>query len=116
MASMSELAEKLPEHEREHVRELAEDVLFMRRKLEDSRNGLKDQEIVIPYDNGGGQIGIRANPAFGEYQRLLKTYQSTFETLRDLLKSASTPTPAEKPKVVSVVGNSKWAKKRAANE
>ncbi len=115
MASMSELAEKLPEHEREHVRELAEDVLFMRRKLEESREGLKDQKIVIPYDNGGGQVGIRANPAFGEYQKLLNMYKATFAALRDLLESVSTKT-AEKPKVVSVVGNSKWSKGRAVNE
>ena len=33
MATLAELADKLPEHEREHAHELALDVLFMRGKL-----------------------------------------------------------------------------------
>jgi hypothetical protein len=87
--SFRDLCEKVPEHEREHVCEIAENVLFMRRKLAETRKALNNQAIVIPYDNGGGQVGIRANPAFGEYQRLLRSYTTELETLRGILASAA---------------------------
>ena len=107
MSSMSELADKLPEHEREHVRELAENVLFMRGKLEETRRDIAGQKLVIPYDNGGGQTGIRANPAFGEYQKLLRTYTATLSELRDMLEKS--PKPEAKPvNVTTIAGRSKW--------
>lgn len=115
MPSMSELVDRLPEHERDHVRELAEDVLFMRGKLAETRRALENSAVVIPYDNGGGQTGIRANPAFGEYQKLLRTYTATLAELRGIIGAAEKP-KADKPKVTTMVGNSKWAKGRAVNE
>ena len=42
--------------------ELAESVLFMAEKLNQTRDLLTDEPIVVPYDNGGGQCGIRENP------------------------------------------------------
>ena len=112
MATLAELADKLPEHEREHAHELALDVLFMRGKLEETRAGLRDQSVVIPYDNGGGQVGIRANPAFGEYQKLLRSYTATFDELRDLLESQAAKDdgkPKGKP-VVNVLAGTKFGK------
>lgn len=85
MSTYAELAEKLPEHDRAHVRELAENVLFMRAKLEETRKGIARQQVVIPYDNGGGQTGIRANPAFKEYENLLKAYTRALTDLREML-------------------------------
>ena len=81
----AELAETLPEQDREHVRELAENVMFMRRKLEESRRGMDKQQVVVPYDNGGGQEGIRENPAFTGYHKLLKSYISALEELRSIV-------------------------------
>lgn len=97
MATMRELADSLPEHEREHVRELAENALFMRGKLEETRIGLSRQQVVIAYDNGGGQTGIRRNPAFDAYEALLKSYQLTLRELRDMLQHASDKSEDESP-------------------
>lgn len=67
--------------EEAHLKELNVNARFMKRVLARTRKALKDQQVVIPYDNGGGQIGIRANPAFGEYERLLKSYCSTLRAI-----------------------------------
>lgn len=65
--------------------ELAESVLFMRQKLEETRELLEDQSIVIPYDNGGGQCGIRENPHFLAYERLLAAYNKALKQLGEIL-------------------------------
>ena len=85
MIDYIELAELVPEQDREHARELALNADFMRSKLEETRFGIARQQVVIPYDNGGGQTGIRANPAFSEYEKLLKSYMGTLEALRKLV-------------------------------
>lgn len=64
---------------------LAEQVLFMADKLKESKVGLEGQPIVIPYDNGGGQVGIRENPAFSAYEKLLTSYTKSLAALRDIL-------------------------------
>lgn len=85
MATFEEAVARLPDHEQQHVRELAESALFMRRKLKESRRELEDQQLAIPYDNGGGQEGVRKNPAFDAYEALMRTYQSVIGQLHDLL-------------------------------
>lgn len=64
---------------------LAEQVIFIAKKLKESKAGLRDQAIVIPYDNGGGQTGIRENPAFTAYEKLLATYTKSLTALRDVI-------------------------------
>ena len=85
LASAQALARSVPEGLRPQVIELAENVIFMRRKLAAARKGLAEQDIVVPYDNGGGQVGIRRNPAFDAYEALLRSYQSALADLRSLL-------------------------------
>lgn len=70
---------------RPQVTILAEQVIFMSKKLKESKAGLKDQAIVIPYDNGGGQTGIRENPAFTAYEKLLAAYTRSLDALRDAI-------------------------------
>lgn len=89
MATMDEIVAQVPEHERDHVRELAEDALFMRAKLAETRRGIAKQQVVIPYDNGGGQMGIRLNPAFTGYESLLKSYSATMRDLTALVDKYS---------------------------
>ena len=96
---LNELVKRLPEHEHKDVRELSENILFMRRKLRETRRGLETQPVVIPYDNGGGQTGIRKNPAFDEYRDLMKAYQSALLCLRQMLGVGQQAQPVEqKPK------------------
>lgn len=99
MPEINALINQLSEHEQQDARELSENILFMRRRLKETRIGLEGQPVVIPYDNGGGQTGIRANPAYGEYEKLLKTYQSAIMCLRHVLGIEQQQQPAEqKPK------------------
>ena len=64
---------------------LAEQVIFMAKKLKESKAALRDEAIVIPYDNGGGQTGIRENPAFTAYEKLLAAYTRSLTALRDVI-------------------------------
>lgn len=47
---------------------------WMKAKLDDAREAIKNSNIVISYDNGGGQKGIRENPLFKGYEALWKSY------------------------------------------
>ena len=98
MPTMAQLVDRVPEHEREHVRELAENVLFMRNKLKETRAGIARQQVVMPYDNGGGQTGIRENPAFKGYESLLKSYMTALRELREIInRYGETSTTDESP-------------------
>ena len=82
----AKLCENVPEQVRPMVVELADNVLFMRRKLAETRRGIRREQVVIPYDNGGGQAGIRENPAFKGYHALLASYRKSLEELVVLLE------------------------------
>lgn len=83
------ICEQVDERIKPEAVTLAEQVLFMASKLAESMNGLQDQPIVIPYDNGGGQCGIRENPAFSAYEKLLAAYTKSLATLRDMIGSTA---------------------------
>ena len=51
-----------------------EDTSWMKAKLDDSKEAIRESQIVIKYDNGGGQTGIRENPLFKGYEALWKAY------------------------------------------
>ena len=80
---------KVDERIRPQATELADQVIFMAGKLKESKAGLKDQAIVIPYDNGGGQTGIRENPAFTAYEKLLAAYTKSLAALREMIGSTA---------------------------
>lgn len=62
-----------------------ENVSWMKAKLDDSRALIKNSNIVVPYDNGGGQKGIRENPAFRGYEALWKSYMQGMNRILDTL-------------------------------
>lgn len=47
---------------------------WMKAKLDEARSQAKECEIVVEYDNGGGQKGLRENPIFKAYESLWKSY------------------------------------------
>lgn len=49
---------------------------WMMVKLDDARALIRGSNIAIPYDNGGGQTGIRENPMFRGYEALWKSYMA----------------------------------------
>lgn len=67
------------------VGELLENVAFIESKLKETRDGLANAAVVIAYDNGGGQKGVRRNPAFDGYNALVKTYVAALSELRSIL-------------------------------
>lgn len=69
--------------------ELAESVVFMAAKLEESRKALKEQPLVIEYDNGGGQKGIRENPHFVAYEHLLSAYNKSLRQLTEIVEKGA---------------------------
>ena len=62
--------------------ELAEQVIFLKGKLEKERKKLKDAPLTIEYDNGGGQSGIRENPDIVAYEKLLASYMKALKQLQ----------------------------------
>lgn len=67
--------------------ELAESVLFMASKLKEARKNMEHEALIIPYDNGGGQSGIRENPHFAAFEKLMNTYTRSFEQLKKTVEN-----------------------------
>ena len=65
--------------------ELAESVLFMAAKLEESRKQMEHEPLVVPYDNGGGQKGIRENPHYTAFEKLMATYIRSLDQLTKII-------------------------------
>lgn len=70
--------------------ELAESVVFMASKLEETRLSLENEPLTIPYDNGGGQTGIRENPKFAAYEKLMSTYIRSLDQLTKIIEKGTT--------------------------
>ena len=75
----------LPEPTRARAVELAENVLWMEAKLANAREVIGRSSVAIPYDNGGGQRGIRKNPAFDGYNSLMSSYTKALKQLCEML-------------------------------
>lgn len=76
--------------------ELAESVLFMAAKLEESRKAMTNEPLVVPYDNGGGQSGIRENPHFTAYEKLMATYSKSLRHLAEIVEKGAPVRDASK--------------------
>lgn len=64
---------------------LIQNTAWMKVKLEEAREAIKTSNVVIPYDNGGGQTGLRENPLFKGYESLFKSYMSGMRVILDNL-------------------------------
>lgn len=64
---------------------LIENVSWMKVKLDQAREKIKNSAVAIPYDNGGGQTGIRENPAFKGYEALWKSYLAGMSKILEYL-------------------------------
>lgn len=80
-----------------------ENTAWMKAKLDEAREAVKTSNVVIKYDNGGGQSGLRENPLFKGYEALWKAYMNGFSKLleyvpRDIVEREAEN--VEKPKTV----------------
>ncbi len=94
-----------------------ENVSWMKVKLDDTRESIKTTAVVIPYDNGGGQKGLRENPLFKGYESLFKAYMSGMGKIFDALPQSAVEAETEaieKPKTVLELVRNKHKKQREA--
>ena len=68
---------------------LAEAVILMGEKIKKTINEIKDEPLVIPYDNGGGQSGIRENPQFTAFEKLMASYTKSLRQLIEIVEKGS---------------------------
>lgn len=76
---------------------------WMKAKLDDAREAIKNSNIVVAYDNGGGQKGIRENPLFKGYENLWRSYMAGMSKIIDCLPDEIATVESEvvdKPKTV----------------
>ena len=86
-----DLCRGVPEATRGRAVELAENVLWMEVKLADARAAIGKSSVAIPYDNGGGQRGIRRNPAYDGYNSLMSGYVKAVRQLCDIIGAVQPP-------------------------
>ena len=78
------MAEPAPESKYEQAYQIALNIIFMEEKLDQARELIGTTSVAIQYDNGGGQRGIRENPAYKGYGALLKSYIAAIDQLEKL--------------------------------
>ena len=75
----------IEENRIELLEPLIQNTAWMKVKLEEAREAIKTSNVVIPYDNGGGQTGLRENPLFKGYESLFNSYMSGLRGILDNL-------------------------------
>lgn len=86
---------------------------WMKVKLEEAREAIKTSNVVIPYDNGGGQKGLRENPLFKGYESLFKSYMGGMRQILDVLPKQASEVKSEeieKPQTMLELVRSKHKK------
>ena len=63
---------------------LSEQLKLIREKLEEEGSRIPHETLIVEYDNGGGQSGVRANPFFPAYEKLLASYTKTLAAYKDV--------------------------------
>lgn len=69
---------------KEQIKTLEEQAAFMAEKLAEEKAILERQHVVVTYNNGGGQKGVRRNPMFDGYNALMATYIKATAQLNEL--------------------------------
>lgn len=86
---------------------------WMKAKLDDAMEEIEQSSVVIDYDNGGGQKGIRENPLFKGYEALWKSYMLGMSKIMDCLPQEVVKQEMEvleKPKTMLELVRSKHTK------
>lgn len=94
------------------LKSVIENTAWIKVKLDDARGAIKTSSVAIPYDNGGGQKGIRENPLFKGYEALWKSYMLGMTKILDTLppEEVETKVEIEHPKTMLELVRSKHAK------
>lgn len=89
MTDAESICEGIPEKLRPYAVELAENVVFQCRKLAETRAAManSNQQLIVAYNNGGGQRGVRKNPIYEAYNQLMANYRKSLQQLTELLQT-----------------------------
>lgn len=80
-----EISKKIDKRIRPQAEVLIDQLKLMAEKLDKEGERIICEKLVVDYDNGGGQSGVRENPFFPAYEKLLATYTKTLQAVRDLI-------------------------------
>lgn len=86
---------KISPHKMKLLESVIENTAWMKAKLDAVRMQITTADIVVEYDNGGGQKGIRKNPIFEGYRALWQSYMIGMGRILDAV-------PEEKRAAVAV--------------
>lgn len=95
------------------LKTLIDNTAWMKVKLDYTQAVIKDSSVCIPYDNGGGQKGIRENPLFKGYESLFRSYMAGMKIILDSLPAqagAVVSEEIERPKTMLEIVRSKHRK------
>ena len=95
------------------LKAIIENTAWMKAKLDEAREAIKNTSVAIPYDNGGGQTGIRENPLFKGYEALWKSYMAGMNVIMSQLPQKVVEKEAEEietPKTVLQLVRAKHGK------
>lgn len=75
----------IPTTQRDVAMPLIHNLAWQKVKLDEARHDLMGESLFVPYDNGGGQSGIREHPGFVAYNKLFTTFSRGIKQLIDLM-------------------------------
>lgn len=75
----------LSEKRKKMMEPVIENTSWMKAKLDDTMVAIKNAQVVITYDNGGNQKGLRINPLFKGYESLWKSYMQGMDRILNCL-------------------------------
>lgn len=96
-----ELCAGVPDAYRAHAIELMEQLDFIQKKLEETRQNLEDAPLFFMTKNTRGDIVPKRNPVYDEYNALMSTYNRTIAHMREILDGAEAEQLPAKGKLVS---------------
>lgn len=76
---------KISPHKMKLLETVIENTAFMKAKLDQVIEQAAMADIVVEYDNGGGQKGIRKNPIFEGYRGLWQSYMMGMGRILDAM-------------------------------
>lgn len=64
------------------IQTLQKQLKLMQDRLIEEGNRIPNEPLVVEFDNGGGQSGIRENPFYPAYEKLLSSYIKTMTCVK----------------------------------
>ena len=82
---LREIFKDVNENKRDFVQRQIEQLAWFNVSIADLQAKVDQWGTLVSYDNGGGQSGVRENPYYPAYEKLLASYTKSLATLKDLI-------------------------------